>query len=131
MRADDEILIRVQRDWDGWRTAEVRFGDLQNIHWFQPRQAPRPLIHGYVSCASVPTGEIPHDCDPTDAPHWLLVCVLKRHTVPSAYVELVRRADEHRTSLANGCGVLRPCGISAVNKDPADSAIALRTRRNG
>jgi hypothetical protein len=103
MRAEDEILIRVQRDWNGWRTGEVRLGDIQNVHWFQPSRAPRPLVHGYISCASIVRGDIPHDCHRSEAPHRLLVCVLKRHTVPSAYVELMRRADEERIGSPNGC----------------------------
>jgi hypothetical protein len=46
MGAEDEILIRVQRDWDGWRTGEVRLAELESVHWFQPGRAPRPLLHG-------------------------------------------------------------------------------------
>jgi hypothetical protein len=103
MRAEDETLIRVQRDWDGWRTGEVRLGDLQSVHWFQPSRAPRPLVHGYISCASIVTGDIPHDCHLSEAPHRLLVCILKSHTVPRVYVELARRADEQRISSPNGC----------------------------
>jgi len=92
MQADDAFLIPVQRDWNGWQTADVRLSDLQHVHWFQPRGAPRPLVHGYVSCGSL-NGDLPHDCNPADAPHQLLVCVLKRHTVASIYGELARRAD--------------------------------------
>lgn len=89
----DETLIRVHRDWNGCRTAEVRSGDLEQIHWFQPRGAPRPLVHGFVSCASTVSGDIPHECNRDDAPHRLVVCVLKKHTVLSVYAELTRRAD--------------------------------------
>jgi hypothetical protein len=104
MRAEDETLIRVQRDWDGWRTGEVRLGDLKNVHWLQPSRAPRPLVHGYISCTSIVTGDIPHDCALSEGPHRLLVCALKNHLVPSAYAELARRADIaalHDNSLAN------------------------------
>ena len=94
MQADDRTLIRVHHHWDGWRSAEVRLSDLQNVHWLQPARAPRPLLHGYVSCANLCTGEIPHDCDVAQVPHQLLVCVLKRHTPPWVYLELIRHADE-------------------------------------
>lgn len=97
-----ETLIRVQSDWNAWRTAEVRLGDLQNIHWRQPRGAPSPLVHGHVSCSSIVSGDIPHRCTHADAPHRLLVCVLKRHTIPAAYTELTRRADAQPTSLPDG-----------------------------
>jgi hypothetical protein len=99
MPTENDMLICVQREWDGWRTAEVRLGDLQNIHWHQPGRAPRPLLHGYISCASITAGEIPHDCERTAGPHRLLVCVLKRHSAPSVYAEIARRADAHQAPM--------------------------------
>jgi hypothetical protein len=97
MQAHDGMLIRVQSEWNGWRTAEVRLQDLQIVHWFQPSQAPHSLLHGYISCTNLVSGDIPHDCDRASAPHRLLVCILKRHAIPSVYAELARRADDQRT----------------------------------
>ena len=97
MDGHDGMLIRVQAEWNGWRYAEVRLRDLQSVHWFQPSQAPHPLVHGYTSCTNLVTGDIPHHCDPVSLPHRLLVCILKRHSVPSACAELVRRASEQQT----------------------------------
>ena len=88
-----EALIRVHREWNGCGTAEIRLGDLQQIHWYQPPGAPRPLVHGYVSCTSIINGDIRHECSGADAPHRLRVCVLKKHTLPAAYVELAQRAS--------------------------------------
>ena len=87
----DEQVIRVQSHWNTWQTAEIRMDDLEDIHWFRPHGAPQHLLHGYVWCASIVDGDIPHKCSPFDAPHRLHVCVLKKHIVPSAYLELVRR----------------------------------------
>jgi hypothetical protein len=97
MEPEHGLLIRVHREWHGWRSAEVRFGDLRDVHWFQQPGAPHSLIHAYVSCTALVTGDIPHDCDAKSAPHRLLVCVLKRHALPSAYTALVRCADQQRT----------------------------------
>ena len=97
MDGHDGMLIRVQSEWNGWRNGEVRLRDLQSVHWFQPSQAPHPLVHGYISCTNLVTGDIPHHCDPASLPHRLLVCVLKRHAIPSAYAELARRAGEQQT----------------------------------
>jgi len=91
MDAIDDALVSVHSEWYGWKTAEVRLGDLEAIHWHQPGGAPRPLLHGYVSCART-AGRIPHDCAADTAPHKLLVCVLKKQTVPSIYAEIARRA---------------------------------------
>ena len=92
MRSEDEALICVQREWTDWRTAEVRLGDLRGLHWFQPSRAPRELLHGYVACDKVTSGELPHDCA-ARGQHPLLVCVLRSHTLPTVYSELVRRAS--------------------------------------
>jgi hypothetical protein len=93
----DEMLVIVQREWNGWRTAFVRVGDLQDIHWFQPIGAPTSLIHAYVHCDAV-EGDIPHDCGSTPPPHRLLVCVLKSHATPAAYAEVARSADAARAN---------------------------------
>ena len=97
MRASDDMMIRVQSTWSGWRNAEVRLGDLRDVHWFQPTRAPRALVHGYIFCSNIVSGEIPHECDRASAPHRLLICILKSHTIAPVYAELVRRADERRT----------------------------------
>ena len=89
----DELLITVHGDWRGWRSASIRLSDLRNVHWFQPQQAPRPLLHGYISCSDIVEGEIEHRCSQTRRPHRLRVCVLKRHALPSAYAMLARQAD--------------------------------------
>ena len=96
MQGHTEALVAVQREWDGWRTAHVRMRHLENVHWFQPLRAHRPLIHAHVRCTDVVAGHIPHDCDLTPPPHRLLVCVLKTHTAPDVYAELARRADDPR-----------------------------------
>jgi hypothetical protein len=101
MHNTDDILVCVQSEWDGWQTAEVRLGDLQNVHWFQPERARMPFLHGYISCATITIGEIPHNCERTKGPHTLRVCVLKRHNAPSVYAEIARRADEQRLLVPN------------------------------
>ena len=94
MNPIDRVLIRVHDEWDGWHNAEVPLDDLRDIRWLQPARAPRPLLHAYVSCAAIANGEIPHPCRKGDRPHRLLVCVLKKHSPPSIYAEIARRADE-------------------------------------
>jgi hypothetical protein len=105
LQPNDHTVVFVQPEWNGWRTAEIRLGDLQDLHWWQPRGAPRALVHGYISCPGVTSGAIAHDCEGTAAPHRLLVCVLKKHNLPSIYADLARRADrEHDPAPA----VVRP-----------------------
>jgi hypothetical protein len=100
MSSFDRVLIRVHEQWDGWHNAEVPLGRLRNLHWLQPPRAPRPLLHGYVSCASIAAGEIPHNCRQSDGPHRLLVCVLKKHSTPLLYAEMVKRADRAQSTVS-------------------------------
>jgi hypothetical protein len=92
--SDQEALVCVQGAWNGWRTAEVRLGDLEHVHWLQPQRAPRQLLHGYISCMKVVSGDIPHECTGTPGPHRLLVCVIKHHNTAGLYAEVAQRASE-------------------------------------
>jgi len=89
MALTEEVLIRVYGSWNGWEHAEVRLANIRGVHWLQPDHAPHRLLYARVSCTDFVSGNIPHQCDES-APHDLLVCVLKRHVLPSAYAELVR-----------------------------------------
>jgi len=90
--ASPSTLVVVQRDWSGWRKAMTPMAALENVHWHQPVGAPRPLIHAYVSCRDLTSGDVPHDCV-DQAAHRLLVCVLRQHTAPSVFCALVERAN--------------------------------------
>ena len=84
-------LVLVQRDWNGWRKALTPLSALEDVHWRRPAGAPRPLVHAYVRCSDLMSGEVPHECH-GDTTHRLLVCVLRQHTLPSVFSELVTRA---------------------------------------
>lgn len=100
----DRAEIVVQREWNGWRTARVRVSDLENVHWLQPPGALRPLIHAYVPCTAIQSGEVPHDCGGSGTPHSLLVCVLKCHVAPSIFERLSRDADASSPSHMRAAG---------------------------
>ena len=85
--------VFVQREWDSWRSAEVRLRDLTEVHWCRPEGAPRLLVHAYVLCSDIVSGDLSHQCDQTTSPHRLLVCILKRRCSPAVYSALMRRAD--------------------------------------
>jgi hypothetical protein len=90
-----ELLVVVQRDWNGWRKAMAPFGALQDVHWHQPPGAPRPLIHAFVGCDRIVSGDVPHECTAGTHPHRLRVCVLKCHTPPEAFQLLTVLAGAH------------------------------------
>jgi hypothetical protein len=94
MEAHAKPLIRVHDQWDGWRTGEVRFVDLHDVHWFQPVGAPEPFIHAIVLCTNVLTTDIRHECEPSSVPHRIRVCILKTQVPAPMYGELARLADQ-------------------------------------
>jgi len=128
MQASAEMVIRVQSEWNGWRNAEVRLGDLRDVHWFQPTRAPHPLVHGYILCSNIVTGDIPHDCDRRSAPHRLLVCILKSHTIATVYADLARRADERRTLHCTDPAVadLQPSFDASAHAETVTLGVRLR-----
>jgi hypothetical protein len=93
MQRSNDPGITVVGQWNGWHTAQVRLADVQDVHWFRPSGAPRSLLHGYVRCTDITEGGIPHDCERTKGPHRVLVCILKRHTMPTTYIELAALAN--------------------------------------
>jgi hypothetical protein len=124
--SDDTLLIRIQSEWDGWRSAEVPLGDLREVHWYQPARAPHALVHAYISCASIATGDIPHDCDRRSS-HALRVCILKSHTLPAVYAELAKRADEQPVWRSN-----TQAGVASVGRNPEPvSAAGVSIRNRG
>jgi hypothetical protein len=89
----DHAIIAVQTEWNGWRAACVRAADLEDVHWAQPPGARQPLVHGAIWCNRLHSGQLPHNCELTTAPHRLLVWVLKSHTSAPVFAELSKRAD--------------------------------------
>lgn len=89
----NRALVVVQRAWSEWRTALVRVSDLEDVPWFRPAGAVRPLIHAYVWCDKVVSGRLSHDCSTPATRHRVLVCLLKSHTTGNVFAELARRAN--------------------------------------
>ena len=96
--AAPDLQVVVQRDWNGWQKAMTPLSALEDIPWRQPAGAPRPLIHAYVACGALVSGDVPHDCAGAGPDHRLLVCVLKCHTPALAFERLVERAAAQRQS---------------------------------
>jgi hypothetical protein len=87
-----EAVVRIQSEWNGWHSAEASLDDLEDLHWRQPSGAPHPLLHAFIRCTRITGGDIPHDQARTGCPHRMLVCVLKRHVLPSVYAAIAQRA---------------------------------------
>lgn len=93
MRPDDALVV-VHQEWNGWRRATVRLGDLEDVRWVEPGGAACPIIRARVRCGMLVSGQIPHDCGGRSGLHQLDVWILRRHTVPCVFEGLARRADD-------------------------------------
>ena len=94
-----DVLVRVHESWSDWRSAEIRFADLDDVHWWHPSGAPHRLIHAFVRCTDLQKSDLQHRCD-ASKPHRFRVCVLKHFALASIYRELARRADQRGTVLS-------------------------------
>ena len=83
-------LVTVRPEWNAWRTAMVRWTDLEGVHWSQPAGAPRQLLHAYVSPKKLLSGNI-LDREQSGSPR-IKVCVLRCDTLPSVFQALSQRA---------------------------------------
>jgi len=92
-----DVLIRVHDSWSGWRSAEIRLADLEDVHWWQPCGAPHRLVHAFVRCADLRNGDLEHRCDGS-MPHRVRICVLKHYAAATIYHELASRADRRATA---------------------------------
>jgi hypothetical protein len=88
----EETPITVQREWNGWRCADVRLGDLQDVHWRQPPGAPRAIVHGYVSPVAMLSGDLVQEAGESAPDGRLLVCVIRCHVASDVYAALTARA---------------------------------------
>lgn len=92
----DDAIVHVRSGWRDWDGAEVRAGDLEDVHWRRPSGAPTRLLHAYLRGSSADGPQEPGSR--TGVPARVLVCILRHDTVPSLYVELADRASDHRGS---------------------------------
>ena len=83
-------LVTVRPEWNAWRTAMVKWTDLEGVHWAQPHGAPRQLLHAYVSPKKLLSGNIVERVA-TGSPR-IKVCVLRCDTLPSVFQALSQRA---------------------------------------
>jgi hypothetical protein len=73
--------IKIRRQWNNWKIAEVEFSKISNLHWDNTSGgvaalAPQYFIHGYIWCDTY-AGELSHSCMHGEGPHRIKVCITK------------------------------------------------------
>lgn len=66
--SEDHLKVRIRRQWNHWKIAEVEYSKLSNIHWDRYSGSgrypcPQYFIHANVVCNDI-EGEIAHSCPP-------------------------------------------------------------------
>lgn len=86
------MKIKVRRQWNNWRIAEVDLSDLTNLHWDKisggvRAPAPRPFIHGNILCDAY-NGDLAHSCAHGKRPHLIKVCITKKDNDKEVFAAL-------------------------------------------
>ena len=90
---DRSVRVRIRRQWNDHRIGSVLLCKISDLHWSEISggtqvRAPRPFLHGYVSCADV-EGEIAHSCEHGEGPHRIKVCLVKKDNDPKVFERLL------------------------------------------
>jgi hypothetical protein len=78
-----ETVIRVRREWKSRRIGEVRFGDIDDLHWARTsggtgHRSPFVMMYGYILCDRLVTGTLAHSCVHGEGPHRIKIVVVKK-----------------------------------------------------
>jgi len=90
------LKVKIRRQWNDWRIAEIDFSKLRNIRWDRfsggvDAPCPQYFIHAYVWCDEY-QGEIAHSCQHGVGPHSIKVCVTKVDNDPVIFSKLIEVA---------------------------------------
>lgn len=93
--------VWVRRHWCDQLRAEYRLADLTGLHWSDnsdgyTRRSPNPMVHGYVMCHKMVSGDILHSClHETWPPHRIKVCVVAKDNTKALMMRLKVKATEN------------------------------------
>ena len=81
--SEDDALVEVRRQWNDSCVACYWLSDISNLRWSEysggvRARAPRPFVHGYVSCARAVDGSIVHSCRHGPPRHCIKICITKK-----------------------------------------------------
>ena len=90
------MKVKIRRQWNDWRIAEIDFENLSNIAWDRYSggvnvPAPQYFIHAYVSCDDY-EGELAHSCQHGKGPHNIKICITKTDNEPMAFAKIAKIA---------------------------------------
>ena len=83
--------VAAQLAWNAWKSISLPLEDLEAPHWYQPKGAPRPIMHAYVRASRLPRQLLQEAAELSTPPEKVRVCILKCRTMAQAYDELLAR----------------------------------------
>jgi hypothetical protein len=89
-----ETVIRVRREWKSRRIGEVRFGDIDDLHWARTsggtgHRSPFVMMYGYILCDHLVAGTLAHSCVHGEGPHRIKIVVVKKDNPKSIVAALM------------------------------------------
>jgi hypothetical protein len=78
-----ETIIRIRREWKSCRIGEVRFGDIDDLHWARTsggtgHRSPFVMMYGYILRDRLVAGTLAHSCVHGEGPHRIKIVVVKK-----------------------------------------------------
>jgi len=89
-----ETVIRVRREWKSRRIGEVRFGNIEDLHWARTsggigHRSPFVMMYGYMLCDRLVGGAPAHSCVHGEGPHRIKIVVVKKDNLKSVIAALM------------------------------------------
>jgi hypothetical protein len=78
-----QTVVRVRRQWNSRKIGEVRWADLEDLHWDRTsgglqHRSPFVMMYGYMWCDRLASGRVAHSCIHGEGPHRIKVVVVKK-----------------------------------------------------
>jgi hypothetical protein len=88
-------MVRVRRQWNDWREANVPLSVIECLHWANKSggvraAAPQYFLHGYIWCDALEGAEFGHSCAHGRGPHRIKICITKKGNDPTTFYQLVK-----------------------------------------
>jgi hypothetical protein len=90
------MKVKIRRQWNDWRIAEIDCEKIRNVHWDRFSggvnvPAPQYFIHAYIWCDDY-EGELAHSCQHGKGPHHIKICITKTDNEPTLFAKIEKQA---------------------------------------
>lgn len=94
---EGQQIVRVRRQWNDWKIADVYFQSLRDFHWSSVSgginaSSPKPMLCARMLCTEIVAGELSHSCRHGPPPHEIIICITQKDNGKELHKELAALA---------------------------------------